>query len=56
MMRTEDKGKRYRKIQNRQRIQRGREKHNEILPGVTNSLPRGGEVSSMFMLQYPDSP
>lgn len=32
-----------------QRIERERSKSTEILPRVTNALPRGGEVSSMFM-------
>lgn len=36
------------KEQEREREKR-RERGRKILPGVTNALPRGGEVSSMFM-------
>ena len=40
--------KKWIKRRNRERTGVG-ERGREILPGVTNALPRGGEVSSMFM-------
>lgn len=44
MEEDEEKGYRVRRIQNREI-----ENDTRILPGVTNALPRAGEVSSMFM-------